>query len=654
MHCHHNYCHSNTCTLQRLEKLIIPHCKRVPNKTLTELLGQNPSLLHLDISNKEKPKVDAGIVSTIAQSCRNLTVLKLSDYRVEDPKVLLVLCGRRLVDPALFQREERGIQERREGMRDWVEPLSAHGKAYRPDSKQGLPSSFSTPPFSVNVNQGAINNEEYLLSVTSQPSSDIPLVHNSLQALSLSSAASCSPALRYSGQVKVVTDSCACEADDSGDTEDQRSGSTLQVAGGSDSEAYLNAAWMQNRQAGPPMVVAANHEAAQGACASREEQLNALGRVEDGVNEVQDGDKADEEAGEEEGEQNEEQEQDMYETDEPIFPLDVEDCSNAFGCLELETLWLDYVNLTDQVAAVLMQSLPRLKDLNVCDTNICNPWRLLDPLCTPHLKYLERLDVRSTALSKTALEMIPRCHPDLQKLSISSTMLPPPTYANIGHLTGVAELELIGGQFYIGPPEDIFTQGISPAVSSIGKHLVSLNLTYFAHVEFDVIPPNCPKLEYLDLSFTCIFSAYPCASLGQHCPHLSSLNLDFSRIEAHEAKEDEADLDPPSVPENVALESMIGQPPNIEELQLGGLCMEDGTLQKMFPGYFHPLRVLNVSRCRQLTIQGVRHVWERCPYIHTVDMTHCKSITVNDFHAFRKMCFELRPRFKVEGRIEWQ
>ena len=346
---------------------------------------------------------------------------------------------------------------------------------------------------------------------------------------------------------------------------------------------------------------------------------------------------------------------DLYERDEPISPMDVEDHGSGIGCLELETLWLDYVNLNDQVAAVLMQNLPRLKDLNVCDTDICNPWRLLDQSQSHHLKYLESLDIRSTALSRTALQLIPKFHPDLQQLSISSTMLPPPTYAHIGRLTGVADLELIGGQFYPSPPEEIFQQGIAPAVHAIGKHLHSLNLTYFAHVEFEVIALNCPKIEHLDLSYTSVFVTYPCVSLGDCCPHLTSLNLNFCHTVAHEENhEGNHDLPGAAVPEDRAIEKMIGQPPNIEELQLGGLGICDDTVKGIFPGVLHPLRVLNVSRCKLLTITGMEHVWDRCPFMQTIDMMHCKAITLADFQRFEKKCFEQRPRFKVEGRLLWK
>ncbi len=659
---------------QHLERLIIPHCQHISNKTLAEVLRQNPSLLHLDISNKEKPKVDASIVDTIARSCRNLTVLKLSDYRVEDPKVLLVLCGKKLVDPAVRNREERGRGggQRGGGCGDVAGPFSVLSpEEYQVAvSQQDLPGSSRNLQVCANLDQAALNNQEYLLPVTSNPLSDIAIVRNRLDKVSLSPSASCSPALRYAGEVNVVSgggdyslEECvgqqgAMVSYGTGN-QDMNSHSEAAESTGERGVACATGGWIQE---GGMLVV--DCAIASGACVTREEQMNAMSSptgvggspsVVQGAPQLQDGSRAGGEVEEEseEEDEGEEQVEDLYETDEPITPLDVEDYSAEFGCLDLETLWLDYVNLTDQVAAVLIQSLPRLRDLNFCDTNICNPWRLLDPSRTIHLKYLERLDVRSTALSRTALEMIPQCHPDLQKFSISSTMLPPPTYANIGRLTGVAELELIGGQFYPNPPEDIFQQGISPAVCSIGKHLVSLNLTYFAHVEFEVIPLNCPKLEHLDLSNTVIHLTYPCASLGQHCPQLTSLNLNFCRVEAHEAKTDD-DLYPVSVPEDVALEKMIGEPPNIEELQLGGLCIEDATMRGIFPGYFHPLRVLNVSRCKQLTIQGVKHIWERCPYIRTVDMTHCKEVTVNDFQEFKQWCFELRPRFKVEGRIEWQ
>lgn len=349
--------------------------------------------------------------------------------------------------------------------------------------------------------------------------------------------------------------------------------------------------------------------------------------------------------------------EDLYEKDGSIFPLVVENHSSQFGCLELETLWLDNVNLNDQVAAVLMQNLPCLRDLNMSDTDICNPWRLLDPLQTSHLKYMCYLDVKYTALSKTALEMIPKFHPDLQQFSTSSTMLPPHVYANIGHLTGVTHLELIGGQFYPCLPEEIFLQGISPAVCGIGKNLCSLNLTYFAHVEFQVIALNCPKIEYLDLSHASISFTYPCASLGQCCPGLTSLNLAFCHIDAKEEKageKQEEEDDQGELLEEKALEIMIGHPPNLEELYLGGLAVADDTMKTIFPEQsINPLRTLNISRCRLITIAGVRHVWDWCPFVQSVDMTHCREITVTEYHTFEKKCFRDRPRFKMEGKIDW-
>lgn len=82
--------------MQHLEKLIIPNCKKIPNSKLCDVLRQNPSLLHVDISNKTSPKIDSDVLSSLAHSCRHLRVLKLSDYRIEDPTHLLVLCGRDL------------------------------------------------------------------------------------------------------------------------------------------------------------------------------------------------------------------------------------------------------------------------------------------------------------------------------------------------------------------------------------------------------------------------------------------------------------------------------------------------------------------------------------------------------------------------------
>ncbi len=341
------------------------------------------------------------------------------------------------------------------------------------------------------------------------------------------------------------------------------------------------------------------------------------------------------------------EEEDLYENDTTVEPLEVEDHSSEFGCLELQTLWLDNVNLTDQVAAVLLQSLTRLRDINLSDTDICNPWRLLDHSQSTHLKHLEDLDVKSTALSRTALQLIPKFHPYLHKLSISSTTLPPPIYANIAQLTGLAELELIGGQFYPCEPGEIFIKGILPAVSGVGQHLHSLNLTYFAHVIFNEIVLSCPRIRYLDLSHTNIFISYPCPPIGKHCPNLTTLNLGFASIEAKDASLQ-------LVSEDKVTQQMIGEPPVLEELQLCGLVISDEGMESMYQGAEYPLQVLNVSRCKMLTIAGVQHVWKKCPFLTKINITHCRMITLAAYKEFEKNCIEARPIFGVEGCIEWK
>lgn len=340
-------------------------------------------------------------------------------------------------------------------------------------------------------------------------------------------------------------------------------------------------------------------------------------------------------------------EDDIYEDDSSVCPIEVEDHSSDFGCLELETLWLENVNLTDQVAAVLLQTLHHLRDINLSDTDICNPWRLIDTSQASHLRYLEDLDVKSTALSRTALQMIPKFHPDLRKLSISSTTLPPPTYGTVAKLSGIAELELIGGQFYPCEPEEIFTDGIVPAVNGVGEHLQYLNLTYFAHVKFSEIILSCPRIRHLDLSHTDIFVTYPCPSVGEHCPNLASLNLGYAHIEARDSS-----MSP--VPENKVIEKMIGQPPVLEELHLDGLIVSDEGIKTMYQGKEYPLTVLNVSRCKMLTISGIKHLWNKCPFLMHIDITHCREVSFADYRKFEEECKEARPIFKLEGTLKWK
>lgn len=599
--------------MQHLEKLLIPTCKRVPNRALCDVLRQNPDLLWLDISNKLNPKVDAGVVETIAWSCQYLRVLKLSDYHMEDPRSLLVICGRVAVG-------SNNSLERREGYETSMQPLKREHS--RVSVKKTVTDDSSRTSLQTNLLNSCQGGK-----------------HATQRTLS-GGEVKCGVAMQPAVECCNMKDLVSCRRD-------HEKLPVNRERDGRHAAMHLNkgaGACGGNSETSTQKEMQSHVDVGVG----REEFENAHSADLLGLGNGDQDPDGDKERGEDE---------DLYEKDGPIFPLVVEDHSSQFGCLELETLWLDNVNLNDQVAAVLMQNLPCLRDLNMSDTDIYNPWRLLDPLQATHLKYMGYLDVKSTALSKTALEMIPKFHPELQKFSTSSTTLPPHAYANIGHLTGVTDLELIGGQFYPCAPEEIFQRGISPAVCRIGKNLCSLNLSYFAHVEFQVIALNCPKIEYLDLSHTTVSFTFPCASLGQCCPYLTSLNLAFCHIDAKEenvgAKQEEKE-ERVELSEEKVLEIMIGHPPNLEKLHLGGLAVADNTVKTIFPEQsVNPLRTLNISRCQLITISGVQHVWDWCPFIQSVDMTHCREITVTEYHTFEKRCFRDRPRFKMEGKIDW-
>ena len=669
---------------QRLEQLIVPNCKKIPNKALCDVLRQNPSLLELDISNKVSPKVDATVVQSLAHSCRFLRVLKLSDFRIEDPKCLLVLCGR-VIRPASAKMPKEseivtrtcGSGSRKNTNMDEDVPSEDHsqqtegergtsvaenGVALVPDvtqicSLQEFARSQSTACSLTHGNlvfhQNRLCSQFSVNQATTDGDGSVPAApggwsgqnlspmdHQSVsslmeQLLSVESSTGDQnlDLFRQTDKVNVLP----ADSDDVSENRHpicQNNYDIEEHHSPNEPDHFVNALPPQRRLIGhvPP---------------TKEEQENLLARRERGDIESKN-DNRDESSSTDSSEGG--SDVDLYENDDPVVrPLRVEDHSSEFGCLELETLWLDNVNLNDQVCATLLQSLPCLRDLNLSDTDICNPWRLLDPSKSTHLKLLQNLDVKSTALSRTALEMIPKFHPDLHKFSISSTTLPPHTYANIGKLTGVANLELIGGQFYPCAPAEIFEKGIAPAVSAIGIHLLSLNLTYFAHVNFEVIALNCPRIEHLDLSFTTVSVSYPCVSLGDCCLHLVSLNLGFSHIDSKEGYGDNAH----PVPVEKALEKMIGQPKSLEELDLSGLMLTDETVKNIFPVARHPLSSINLSRCPKVTIAGLQHIWEVCPRLRSMDITHCREITLSDFQNFKKRCHRDRPVFIREGRLDW-
>ena len=580
---------------------------------LCDVLQKNPSLLHIDLSYKASPRVDGGVVQTIAQFCRHLRVLKLADCQLKNPDDLLALCGRKVV--ACLPVDGEAV---RGGDREFLQlsPIiesspSREGELVSNNTRISLAGKQTTRSLVMKANVSA--GSESVLSSSSAESG--------WEAEAEAQAAFYGANMEASA-AQTAHKSSAHNNSDVGEERGEAVGSSDVQVVPSTQEEQDNAK--------------SNLHQEQGAGVERYREEGARGE-----------DSLDEETSEEEEE--EEEEEELYDT--PLLPLVTEDCSDHFGCMFLETLWLDYVTLDDCVAAELLRNLVHLQDVSLADTNIGNPWRLLDVEKLPHLRRLYRLDIRSTALSDMALTVIPKFHPDLQKLSISSTMLSPTTYASIGRLTGVAELELIGGQFYLNPPETVFSLGITPALQGIGKHLCSLNLTYIAHLEFAVIPNNCPKLEHLDLSHARVVVCQPAPALGAHCPRLTHLNLSHCHINIREGgdpKEHSPTL------EDEAVQRMVGQALELEELSLSGLHVSDTTIQAMFPHALHPLALLNMSQCKLTSIAGIEHIWACCPYLDSLDLSSCREIKQAHFKCFQHKCFQERPRLKTEGKLCWR
>lgn len=558
--------------------MIIPNCKGISNNLLCKLLSSNPSLLTLDISNKQDPFIDQTVVTTIAQSCQCLTVLKLSDYQLEDPNDLLGLCGKAVVTKA------------------------SHSPVNLSENSVNEMLDTEHSPLNSDLTNGQTETEEIADRVT-----------NILHLDDLDTG--CTEA--------VPSDVGACSCEDASSEYVETLSNERKVPVSVKIENTIeDRKWEDQRDD----LVSTREEA------ENQRSKNVSGNASDAESD------ADPVNGE----------NDLYEDDASVWPLEVQDHSGGIGCLELVTLWLENVNLTDQVAAVLLQTLLHLRDVNFSGTDICNPWRLVDRGCAKHFRHLEELDVTSTALSRSAVQLIPEFHPDLRKLSISSTTLPPPTYRNISKLSGLGDLQLIGGQFYPCEPDEIFVNGILPAVSGVGRHLESLNLTFFAHVELSKIALSCPLIKHLDLSHTDIFITLPCSSLGEHCPNLTSLNLSHAHIEAR---------DPSTMKiasEDQAIHKMIGSPRTLEEVHLCGLKISSQGVRMLFPDDKYSLKFLDISFCKILTISGVRHLWKVCPLLTRIDMIQCKDISVNDCKTFAEHCNESRPVFKSEGTLYWK
>ena len=615
---------------------MIPQCRGVSNDLICKLLCSNPSLLNVDISNKQDPFIDQAVVSSIAHSCRYLTVLKLSDYYLEDPSDLLVLCGKALVYPK--SRQSPVVSCRRSASSRERSPLNSNS-----------------------ANEWAVESGELMERVTNMlvweknGSGESEGGHEEASFSVGVCAAACGRDVRQrsqdcetmqgNGEESMVFSVNMENAVEDGD-DDSGGGSGVEKSKTEARERCLSTQEEErNRQGQNAAASRSRSRSNSGGSSSRRRNSSGSGRSRDGSK----ADNSSSSSSDSEAVTDADNNEDCYGDDSFAMPLEVEDRSDQFGCLELDTLWLENINLTDQVAAVLLQSLQHLRDLNLSGTEISNPWRLAGGSdCAHHLKHLQELDVTSTSLSRSAMLMITECHPDLWKLSISSTTLPPQTYRNIAKLSGIANLELIGGQFYPREPEEIFTSGILPAVVGVGRHLESLSLAFFAHVELTKVASSCPTIRQLDLSHTEIFVTTPCRSIVEHCPNLVSLSLSHARIEVRDPYTSRI------LPDDAALQQVLGEPKPFEELNLSGLGMSTEGIKELFCSAKYQLKTLKVSSCKALTISGVRHLWKVCPILTYIDIAHCKNITLLEGKTFEENCVESRPDFKLGGKIRWK
>ena len=182
-----------------------------------------------------------------------------------------------------------------------------------------------------------------------------------------------------------------------------------------------------------------------------------------------------------------------------------------------------------------------------------------------------------------------------------------------------------------------------------GKLLQMLNISGMENVDTEVLGICCKSLRCLimadcrDVTGSCIHVSTDQESksltLAQACPKLHTLNLHNCHFTQHK-------------PLAEHLTSILSNSAELQEIDLSGIEQLSDEIITQFTqsSVLSKLRSINLSRCREITVEPVESLLETCKDLAQLNLSHCQNISLRDAEHLRKMS---RDR-SLNPNITWE
>ncbi|XP_073957597.1 uncharacterized protein isoform X2 [Choristoneura fumiferana] len=262
-------------------------------------------------------------------------------------------------------------------------------------------------------------------------------------------------------------------------------------------------------------------------------------------------------------------------------------CKNL---VNLEYLNIQRCRAVTDLGIVELHKLKKLKSLNISQCELITKEGLSKGICAEENNLLEELDIHSLNLDHTGLVMILEKLPKLRSLDISYC----------------------------------FNAATDTSIQVIFKNQVFLETLKMSHCDkvSDAGFTGMGKVESAGESDGPIMSNYDDINTPQR------INLG-SRAEEEIVRDAKRKRDVMKMCEKLSLDSFTGfslaRLQNLKVLDMSG-CNRITDVSLRYAFNFKELTVLNLSRCQQITHEGIEHLVENCPSIEHFNLVDCYNL----------------------------
>ncbi|CAH2242164.1 jg22877 [Pararge aegeria aegeria] len=262
-------------------------------------------------------------------------------------------------------------------------------------------------------------------------------------------------------------------------------------------------------------------------------------------------------------------------------------CDNL---INLECLNIQRCRAVSNLGVSELHKLKKLKKLNIAQCELITKDGIEQGLCKEENLILEELDLNSLNLHQNCVIMI-------------SEKLPNLTYLNLS--------------FCFNAVTDTSVQ----VIFKNQVHLKTLKITYCDKVS-DAGLTGMGKVEAVGNAEGPVMSSYN-EMIAPNRIHLGS------RAEEEIIRDARRKRDVMRMCENLTMDSYtgysLGQLKSLRKLNISG-CNRITDVSLTYAFSFKELKSLDLSRCQQITVDGIQHLVKNCPSIEYLDLTDCYNL----------------------------